>query len=232
MLDNNLFDDVGHEAMRQRGVFIREFNNPKSNIGKFDGVLRIATEHVKGITENLDKAIIADIRHAADNFAATLWGDTLYGRADALTDGRVMKVADEILRRAGSPWPSALYSFLLTLGLVQPGKPTPSEAKVRGEIEAIYERNVQHLEEYERKNPDSPLKTIRSLSVADGGPRSGPLTRFATQFARLNVFGGFKCDPQSTPLNISRRPPQHWLQHNVDVDRASEAPRRSRSTND
>lgn len=191
LLDNNLFDDVGHEAMRQRGVFIREFNNPKSNIGKFDGVVRVATEHVKGITGGSDKATIADIRHAADNFAATLWGDTLYGRANALTDGRVMKVADEILRRAGSPWPSALYSVLLTLGLVQPGKPTPSEAKVRGEIEAIYEQNVEHLEEYERKNPDSPLKTIRSLSVADGGARSGPLTRFATQFARLNVFGGF-----------------------------------------
>lgn len=218
LLDNNLFDDVGHEAMRQRGVFIREFNNPKSNIGKFDGVVRVATEHVKGITGDSDKATIADIRHAADNFAATLWGDTLYGRADALTDGRVMKVADEILRRAGSPWPSALYSILLTLGLVQPGKPTPSEAKVRGEIEAIYEQNVQHLEEYERKNPDSPLKTIRSLSVADGGPRTGPLTRFATQFARLNVFGRFICALISALLNISRRPPQHWLQYNVDVD--------------
>ena len=218
MLDNNLFDDVGHEAMRQRGVFIREFNNPKSNIGKFDGVVRVAIEHVKGITGDLDKVTIADIRHAADNFAATLWGDTLYGRADALTDGRVMKVADEILRRAGIPWPSALYSILLTLGLVQPGKPTPSEAKVRGEIEAIYEQNVQHLEEYERKNPDSPLKTIRSLSVADGGPQTGPLTRFATQFARLNVFGRFIRALISALLRISRRPPQHWFQYNMDVD--------------
>ena len=189
LLDNNLFDDVGHEAMRQRGVFIREFNNPTSNIGKFEGIVRVATDHVKAIVGDANSAEISDIRHTADNFAATLWGDTLYGRSDALTDGRVMKVADEILRRAGSPWPSALYSFLLTFGLVEPGKPTPSEAKVRAEIEDLYEKNVQHLEMYERSNPDSPMKIIRSLSVADGGQRTGPLTRFAAQFARLNVFG-------------------------------------------
>ncbi|KAL1643022.1 hypothetical protein SLS61_009410 [Didymella pomorum] len=190
LLDNNLFDDVGHEAMRQRGVFIKEFNNPLSNVGKFDGVMRVAAEHVRALAGDTDSAEVPDIRHAADNFAATLWGDTLYGRSDALTDGRVMEVADEILSRAGSPWPSALYSFMLNFGLVEPGKPTPSEAKVRGEIEDLYEKNVQHLEEYERNNPDSPMKTIRSLSVADGGKRTGPLTRFATQFARLNVFGG------------------------------------------
>ena len=175
--------------MRQRGVFIREFNNPTSNFGNFEGVVRVATHHVKAIVGDASSAEISDIRHTADNFAATLWGDTLYGRSDALTDGRVMKVADEILRRAGSPWPSALYSFLLTFGLVEPGKPTPSEAKVRAEIEDLYEKNVQHLEMYERSNPDSPMKIIRSLSVADGGQRTGPLTRFAAQFARLNVFG-------------------------------------------
>lgn len=175
--------------MRQRGVFIKEFNNPLSNVGKFDSILRVATEHVKAIGGDADKAGISDIRHVADNFAATLWGDTLYGRSDSLTDGRVMKVADEILRRAGSPWPSALYSFMLTFGFVEPGKPTPSEAKVRAEIENLYEKNVQDLEEYECNNPGSPMKTIRSLSVADGGKRTGPLTKFVTQFARLNVFG-------------------------------------------
>lgn len=189
LLDNNLFDDVGHEAMRQRGIFIKEFNNPLSNVGKFDGIMRVAAEHVQAIIGDADAGEIADIRHAADNFAATLWGDTLYGRSDALTDGRVMKVADEILRRAGSPWPSALYSFMLTLRLVEPGKPTPSEARVRAEVENLYDMNVQHLEDYERHSPDLPMKTIRSLSVADGGKRTGPLTRFATQFARLNVFG-------------------------------------------
>lgn len=78
---------------------------------------------------------------------------------------------------------------MLTSGLVEPGKPTLSEAKVRADIGDLYGKNVQHLEMYERSNPDSPMKTIRSLSVADGGQRTGPLTRFATQFARLNVFG-------------------------------------------
>lgn len=175
--------------MRQRGVFIKEFNNPLSNIGKFDGVLKVATEHINFLAGDARTAEIPDVRHAADNFAATLWGDTLYGRSDALTYVRVMKVADEILRRAGSPWPSALYSLMLTFRHVRPGKPTPSEAKVRAEIENLYEKNVRHLEDYERSNPDLPMRTIRSLSVADGGNRTGPLTRFATQFARLNVFG-------------------------------------------
>ncbi|KAL1606110.1 hypothetical protein SLS59_003235 [Nothophoma quercina] len=132
--------------MRQRGVFIREFNNPTWNIGKFEGVVRVATDHVKAIVGDANSAEISYIRHTADNFAATLWGDTLYGRSDAPTDGHVMKVADEILRRAGSPWPSALYSFMLTFGLVEPGKPTLSESTVRADIEDLYGKNVQHLE--------------------------------------------------------------------------------------
>lgn len=192
--------------MRQRGVFIKEFNNPLSNVGKFDSIMEVAAKHVNAIARDTDMAEIPDIRHAADNFAATLWGEILYGRSDTLTDRRVMKVADEILRRAGSPWPSALYSFMLTFGLVEPGKPTPSEAKVRAEIESLYEKNVQHLGDHERNNPDSPMKTIRSLSVADGGKRTGPLTRFATQFARLNVFGKHRDYSQSSTLTRNRWP--------------------------
>jgi len=193
---------VGREAMRQRAVFIREFNNPNSNIGKFEGTMRIAAEHVESIARGAGKSEIADIRHVADNFAATLWGDTLYGRSDALTDGRVMTVAEEILRRAGSPWPSALYSVMLTLRLVEPGKPTPSEARIRAEIEDLYEKNVQHLEDYEHKNPDAPMKTIRSLSVANGGKRAGPLSGLAAQFARLNVFGKLTLRSGFAVLNI------------------------------
>ncbi|KAH6612080.1 putative cytochrome P450 [Boeremia exigua] len=143
LLDNNLFDDVGHEAMRQRGMFNREFSNPASNVGKFDGIMEVASAHVESIAGSLDRGeVVADIRRAADT----------YGLA--------------------------------------PGKPVASEAKVRAEIESIYDRNVEHLEEYESNNPEAPMKTIRSLSVADGGKRSGPLTKFAIQFARLNVFGG------------------------------------------
>lgn len=208
--------------MRQRGVFIKEFNNPLSNVGKFEGVKKVAIEHVQAIAGYADEADISDIRYAADNFAATLWGDTLYGRSDALTDGRVMKVATEILRRAGSPWPSALYSFMLTVGLVEPGKPTPSEAKVRTEIEDLYKMNVQHLEEYEQKNPHAPMKTIRSLSVAGGGKRTGPLTRLATQFARLNVFGEKNVYLSVIVLIRIRWSSQHRLKHYMDTDRAAE----------
>ena len=100
---------------------------------------------------------------------------------------------------------------MLTFGLVEPGKPTPSQGKVRTEIESLYEKNVQHLEDYECNNPDSPIETIHSLSVADGGKRTGLLTRFATQFARLNVFGRHHRNLQSSAQPCNRRPSQHWL---------------------
>lgn len=189
LLDSTTFDDIGHEAMRQRAIFIREFNNPKSNIGKFDGIMKIARTHVENIASTESTGMTDDIRLTADHFAAGLWGEILYGRSDLHADSRVMRVADEILRRAGSPWSSALYSLMLTLKLVKPGKPIPSEAKIRDEIQDIFNDNFQHLENFEKNNPGAPLRTIRSLSVSDGGETTGPLTRFATMFSRLNVFG-------------------------------------------
>lgn len=175
--------------MRQRGVFIREFNNPLSNVGKFNDILKVVNEHVDAITAEDPKARVEDIRHTADHFAAGLWGSVLYGRSDHKTDGRVMDVAEEILRRAGSPWPSMLYSVLLFFGLVEAGKPTPAESKVRQEIEDIYEDNMKHLEKFEHDYPDEPVRTIRTLSMRDGGAATGPLTIFATRFSRLNIFG-------------------------------------------
>jgi hypothetical protein len=59
---------------------------------------------------------------------------------------------------------------MLTFGLVESGKRTPFKAKVRAEMENFYEKkNVQHLEDHERNNPNSPTKTVLSLSIADSG---------------------------------------------------------------
>lgn len=72
-----------------------------------------------------------------------------------------------------------------------PGEPTRSEAKLRAKVAIIVDKNIEILEEYERKNPEAPLKTIRNLSVMTGGGRTGPLSQFASEFTNLNLFGSF-----------------------------------------
>lgn len=189
MISNNLFDYVGPDARYQRGVFIREFNSPRANAAKFDEIVKVATKQVNGILGDRNVAEVYDMRHVADTYAAALWGENLYGRSDHKADKEVIRVADEILARAGGPWASMVYSFLLTFRLITPGAPTRSEARLRAEGEAITANNFRCLEEYERNNPDAPMRTMRALSVASGGSKTGPFTRFAGQFARLNLFG-------------------------------------------
>lgn len=189
LISNNLFDYVGPEARAQRGIFVREFNSPRANAKKFDEIVKVATEKVNAITGDGKISEVHDMRHVADTFAAALWGENLYGRSDHQTDEEVIRVADEILARAGGPWASMVYSFLLTFRLITPGAPTWSEARLRAEGEALIANNFDCLHAYEQNNPDAPMKTMRALSVASGGRRTGPLTKFAGQFARLNLFG-------------------------------------------
>lgn len=189
LISNNLFDYVGPDARSQRGIFIREFNSPRANATKFDEIVRVATKKVNSIVGDRNIAEVHDMRHVADTFAAALWGENLYGRSDHHADEEVIRVADDILARAGGPWASMVYSFLLTFRLITPGAPTRSEARLRAEGEAIVVNNLECLQAYERNNPDAPMKTMRNLSVASGGGKTGPLTKFAGQFARLNLFG-------------------------------------------
>lgn len=191
MISNNLFDYVGSDARAQRGIFIREFNSPRANAKKFDEIVSVATVKVNSIVGDSNVAEVHDMRHVADTFAAALWGENLYGRSDPKADEDVIRVADEILARAGGPWASMVYSFLLTFRLITPGEPTRSEARLRAEGEALVANNMECLQAYEKENPDAPMKTMRSLSVASGGDKTGPLNRFAGQFARLNLFGKY-----------------------------------------
>lgn len=189
LISDNLFDYVGPDARAQRGIFIREFNSPRANAAKFDEILRIATEHVVGIVGDNGVATVADMRHRSDTFAVALWGEALYGRTDHHSSDHVIRVADDILARAGGPWSSIVYSFLLTFRLITPGEPTRSEARLKDQGEAIVNDNIRCLENYERDQPEAPTRMMRNLSVASGGDKSGPLTKFAGQFARLNLFG-------------------------------------------
>ena len=100
-----------------------------------------------------------------------------------------MRLSETILDLAGSPWPSIWYSFQLFLKIVTPGEPTRLEAKLRAEVTKVVDKNIERLEEYERSNPDAPLKTIRNLSVMTGGGRNGPISPFASEFTNLNLFG-------------------------------------------
>ena len=189
LIGHNLFNNVGPEISHHRNVFIREFNNTKSNSDKFDTIKKIATAHVNALASENSSAVIANITNVADNFALALWGETLYGNPQNHVGGHVLSLSETILDLAGNPWPSIWYSFQLFLKLVSPGQPTRLEAKLRAKVAKVVEGNMGILEEYERNNPDAPLKTIRNLSVKTGGGRTGPLSPFASEFTSLNIFG-------------------------------------------
>ena len=187
----SLFNYVGSETVHQRNAFIREFNSSKSNAEKFNTIFEVATEHIHALTGGLPSEEVEDIRHSIENFAIALWGQVLYGNPTNHVDGRILGLSEILLHSAGSPWPSVQYSFQVFLKLVTPGESTRSEAKIKRRVEQVIEDNLEILEEYEHKNPNAPLKGIRSLSVNTGGERLGPLSNFATEFTKLNLFGWF-----------------------------------------
>lgn len=191
LIGNTLFTYVGPDTSHQRTVFIREFNNEKLNGEKFDTMTKIAVAQANALTGKSSTAEVDDITYSADNFAIALWGEILYGNPNSHVGGHVLSLADTILNLAGGPWPSVWYSFLLFLKLVTPGDPTHSEAKLRSRVDKVVENNIKKLEEYERSNPDAPLKTIRSLSITTGGGKTGPLSKFASEFGNLNLFSKF-----------------------------------------
>ena len=191
LIGSNLFNHVGPEISHQRNVFIREFNSTKSNSEKFDTITKIARAHINVLASEGSTAEIANITNAADDFALALWGETLYGNPQNHVGGQILGLSKIILDLAGDPWPSIWYSFQLFLKLVTPGEPTRSEAKLRKKVTKVVDRNMEILEEHERRNPDAPLKTIRNLSVMSGGARTGPLSQFASEFTSLNIFGLF-----------------------------------------
>ena len=191
LIGHSLFNDVGPEISHHRNVFIREFNTTKSNSEKFDIIAKIATAHANALTGKGSTDEVDDIRYSADNFAIALWGETLYGNPNHYVGGRVLSLSETIITLAGNPWPSVWYSLLLFLKFVNPGEPTRSEAKLRAKVAEVVEKNIGKLVEYERNNPDAPLKTIRNLSVMTGGGITGPLSKFAFEFTNLNLFGSF-----------------------------------------
>jgi hypothetical protein len=218
LIGNSLFNQVGPETKHHRNVFIREFNNAKSNHEKFDTIAKIAKDHSEALVGDALSADIHDIRYSADNFAIGLWGETLYGNSEHHRDGKVLSLSERIITLAGDPWPSVWYSLALFLRLVTPGEPTSSESKLRAEVGKVVKGNIAKLEEYERNNPDAPLKTIRSLSVATGGGRHGPLSKFASEFTNLNLFGSSLFFPlTSCELISSRWSSQYWTERHLGV---------------
>lgn len=185
----SLFNYVGPDTVYQRNVLIREFNSMKSNAEKFDTMLEFATAHVNALTSDVPSGEVEDVKLAAENFAIALWGEVLYGNRSNYVDGRILGLSETLLHLAGSPWPSVQYAFQVFLKLVTPGEPTRSEAKIQERVVKVIDDNLDILEKYEHENPNAPLKTIRSLSVNTGGERTGPLSRLATEFSKLNLFG-------------------------------------------
>jgi hypothetical protein len=229
LIGNSLFNEVGPEASNQRNVFIREFNSTRSNSEKFNTITKIATMHANALTSEgstTEVAEVDDIGHSADNFAISLWGEILYGNPNYHVDGRVLSLSEIVLTLASDPWRSVWYSFHLFLKLVAPGQPTRSEAKLRARVDKVVERSIGILEEYERNNPDAPLKTIRNLSIMTAAGRSGPLSKIASEFTNLNVFGSFSSLVlKELKLTGSRWSSQHRVDCYLVVHRARQASR-------
>ncbi|KAK3315594.1 putative cytochrome P450 [Apodospora peruviana] len=190
----SLFNYAGPGTRQQRSVYIREFNSNKSNMEKFDSVRRIAKDHADMLVADVD-----DIRYSADNFAIALWGETLYGNPHQNADDKVLNLSNTIMDLAGDPWPAIWYYIQLLFHIVSPGQATGSEAKLRSRVVEVVSHNIAKLEEYEAMNPKAPLKTIRNLSVNTGGGQTGRLSKVASEFANLNLFGGH----HSIGLNVT-----------------------------
>ena len=194
----SLFNYVGSDTVHLRNVMIREFNSSKSNAEKFNTIMDIATVHVNALTNGTGE--VENVKEVAENFAISLWGEVLYANPSNHVDGRILSLSEILLQLAASPWSSVLYATQVFLKLVTPGEPTRSEAKVRARAVRIIEDNLQKLERYEASNPNAPLKAIRNLSVNTGGSRAGSLSKFGTEFTKLNLFGwvSFACEVTTT----------------------------------
>ena len=144
-------------------MFIREFNNTKSNSEKFDTIREMATAHINALTDEGSTIEIDDITHSTENFAVSLWGEILYANPSYHVGGHVLSLAGITLKLAGDPWPPIWYFFQLLLKRVTPGEPTRSEAKLRTKVSEIIEKSIGKLEKHERDNPGAPLKTMRRL---------------------------------------------------------------------
>lgn len=138
------------------------------------------------------------MRHIADNFAISLWGDLLYSNPHNHIDGKVLTLSNTIMDMAGSPWSAIWYYIQFLLRVISPGQPTRFEAKLRGQIAQVIGSNISKLHNHEAQardesshsNTTTMPKTIRSISLQTGGTPTGPLSKFATEFASLNLFGG------------------------------------------
>ena len=187
----SLFNYVGPDVGHLRNALIREFNNSQSNAEKFNTIVEIATAHVKALTSDDSSGEVKDVKTVAENFAISLWGEILYANRSNHVDGRILSISKTLLSSAASPWSSVVYTVQLFLKLVTPGEPTRSEAKVQAKVDEVIEDNLKILNRYEHNNPDASPKAIRNISVNTGGGRDGPLSSFATEFTKLNLFGWF-----------------------------------------
>lgn len=203
LIGDSLFNYVGPKINHPRILFTREFNSTKSNAEKFDDIVKIATAHTDNLIGDAQTAVINDIRHSADNFAISLWGDILYGNPGNHISGLVLNTSDKMLHMSGSPWPNIWYFLQLCVRLVRRGEPTRSEAKLRTKMDQIVAENITKMEEFEQSNPDAPLKTMRNFSVMSGGGKTGPLSQIAIDFANLNIFGSYPPNAQTTQANRS-----------------------------
>ena len=213
MIGDNLFSHASPETNYRRNIFIKEFNNNKANSEKFDAVKKIAAKHVESVAGAGSHGIISNVDHLVSTFAVSMWGEVLYANPKYHEDGEVLRLAEKIMALAGNPWSAISYTIQLMLKIVSPDCSTRSEAKVRVKVDRKVAESIKCLEDHESKDPHSPMKLIRMLSVKSGGRETGPLSKFAMDFANLNLFGASCMCIGMIDLHLtaSRRSSQHRL---------------------
>lgn len=150
---------------------------------------RLAETHVKSLVHEQANSATVDVIHRMDIFAISLWRTLLYGGSDSKTDNGALGLAKEIGARVTDPWPSIWYSINVMLGFVTAGEPLGSDKILRSELDELVKGSIEHLQNHERLNPEASPTSLRGLSTKTNGDVTGPLSRTAIEFARLNAFG-------------------------------------------
>ena len=202
LIGDNLFSYAGPETTQRRNLFIREFNNTRSNAQKFETVKEVAERHIEALTSG-GRTDVEDLGHTANNYAISMWGEVLYGNFDYYRDDVVLDLSESIIAIASSPWSSIWYTVQAFFGIVAVGAPTRMERKVKDGVDDVVNGSIRCMEEHEANDPDAPMKTIRNLSVRSGGGETGPLSKFAADFANLNFFGRSRFTHMEASLTVA-----------------------------
>lgn len=186
LIGKSLFTEVGPNVALHRKAFSRELNSTGALAEKFVTVNKLAAKHIHALSPDRSTAEISDIERVVDDYSIDVWGTLLYGNPEFSTNESVWKTSESVKKNiVGS---TVGYALQMLLRMRCPGSLSKVEMQSQMDITNIVEKNCKVLEENERVD-DAPPGLLRRLSMMTGGERRGPLSDFAHEVAKFNVFG-------------------------------------------